>query len=241
MDILYWHEMNLADQTHHFNTGLVGGWIVAHLLQRGESGSHIRILDVAPPTRPEVDENNVQYIKSDLSSMDSVTSAFTKPWPTSASKSPLTVIHTVAYIRASDRSPDMLAPYERVNINGTRNIISACTSSGADILVATSSGSIGIRVPRYFHLSWRGLYKNAFQLSNNGDPPQEEGLDAPLSTTGSCYAWSKMRAEKLVKDANGKNGLRTGIIRPSHAIFGDGVDSVNSISWTYLTRGGSPT
>ena len=96
-------------------------------------------------------------------------------------------------------------------------------------------------MPKYFLPPWRRWYENSFQLSNNGDPPQEEGLDAQLSTTGSCYAWSKMRAEKLVKDANGKNGLKTGIIRPSHAIYGDGVESVNSISWTYLKRGGSPT
>src|SRR2546430_289570 len=86
-----------------------------------------------------------QFIKTNIASIDSTTSAFNAPWPSSVASAPLTVFHTAAVIRPMERS---LLVYERctkVNIDGTANIITAAKEAGADILVATSSGSISIK------------------------------------------------------------------------------------------------
>ena len=46
-----------------------GGWIVLHLLQRGEDPSHIRILDNRPPKRRDLCEGlaaQVKYLQVDV-------------------------------------------------------------------------------------------------------------------------------------------------------------------------------
>ena len=223
-------------------SGLVGGWIVAHLLRRGEEGRAIRIVDLARPTQEEVvgKGKGVGWVKADVSDKAQVEEAFAAEWDEDVRSWPLTVFHTVAYIKASERAGDFLGVYERVNVRGTRNVVEAAREAGADVLVATSSGSIGIVVPRFFAKPWKPMYPGEFQVSENGDPVSVRGLESELGECGSCYAWSKMRAEKCVREANGKGGMRTGCIRPGHAIYGHGVDNVSSITWDYLRRRGAP-
>jgi hypothetical protein len=74
--------------------GLVGGWIVQHLLMRGESPEAIRIIDICPVTRPSI-AGKTDYVETDVSNTIAVEIAFKKPWPKSVAALPLTVFHCV--------------------------------------------------------------------------------------------------------------------------------------------------
>lgn len=89
--------------------------------------------------------------------------------------------------------------YEKVNVLGTEVILRACTSSSVRKLVFTSSGGV--------------VYDGQENLV---DVDERLGYPAvPLD----AYNETKARAEKLVLDANGKDGLLTCAIRPA-GIFG---------------------
>ena len=219
----------------------MGGWIVQQLLLRGEDPAAIRILDLRAPSRPEALKNNVDFISTDVSSAESVISAFTAPWPRSVAQLPLTVLHTVAFIGASDRHPLALGIYERVNLEGTRNVLAASQAAGCSIFISTSSGSISTTPPVYLPWVPRLTTKDYVQILPNAEPTRHT-LSSPLESFGSCYAYSKARAEALVRSANDpKTSFRTGCIRPAHAIYGHGCDNLNNLSFDYLRRGWSPT
>jgi len=206
---------------------------------RGEDPAAIRILDLSPPKRKEIAENNINYIQTDISDPEAVHAAFTSAWPDHVKSLPLTVFHCVAYINACDRAPDFLPIYEKVNIHGTENVLHAAQTANASMLIATSSASISIKPPTYFPWPWQRWPKNIYQFIPNADPAT---LDAPLSSYGSCYAYSKARAERLVRTANNpQSNFRTGTIRPGHAIYGHGVPNPSSITYDYLRRGDSPS
>ena len=224
---------------------MVGGWIVQQLLLRGEDPTAIRILDLRPPTRPDIVEHNIAFIRTDVTSLVSVISAFDDSSRGSPSTEhlPLTVFHCVAFIGASDRHPLALEPYIRVNIEGTANILEASKSAGCDTFIATSSGSISLSPPTFLPLLPILTPQKFLQLLPNAEPV-EHHLLSPLTSFGSCYAFSKARAEHLVRSSNDpSSAFRTGVIRPAHAIYGPtcGSPNPNSISYDYLRRGGSPT
>ena len=218
---------------------MVGGWIVQHLLERGEDPRAIRIMDLRPPQRYTITSRDIAFFNIDVSDSDTVASAFASPWPDAVRSSPLTVYHTVAYIKPSERKADFLSPYLNVNLEGTRNVLAAAKSAGCSIFIATSSASVCLKPPAYFAAPWRRHPLNILQVSENADP---DNPDAPLEQYAGCYAYTKARAEKLVRDADStKDGFRTGAIRPGHAIYGHGDENPMSIAYDYLRRGGSPT
>ena len=221
--------------------GLVGGWIVQHLLWRGEDPAAIRILDLCVPTRPEVWERNVRFVQTDVADRASVSEAFDVPWPSAqVAALPLTIFHTVAYIKPTERTADFLHVYLKVNVFGTLHVLEAAKAAGATCVVATSSGSVGVKPPQFFLPPWRRRPRDMFQVVYDAGPPK--GLDAPIDEFGSCYAFSKARAEKLVREAdNRKNGFRTGCVRPGHAIYAHGVENASNLSWDYLRKGGTPS
>lgn len=222
--------------------GNVGGWIVQHLLERGEDPQAIRIMDMRQSKRAIIVNNSVETIITDISDANAVSAAFTAPWPSHIATHPLTVFHTVAYIKPSDRAPDFLPPYLRINVHGTTNILRAAKSAGTTILITTSSASVALKRPAWFIPPWQRYPTNWLQVLPNADPPTALGLDAPLETFFSCYAYSKARAEKLVRDADDPaTGFRTGAIRPGHAVYGHGEGNNMSIAYDYLRRGGVPT
>lgn len=91
------------------------------------------------------------------------------------------------------------ADYLRVNVGGTANTLAAARAAGARALVHTSSPSVVF--------DGRGHRRAA---------------DAPLATRYLCaYQESKALAERLVLEANGRDGLATCALRP-HLIFGPG-------------------
>jgi nucleoside-diphosphate-sugar epimerase len=219
-------------------SGLVGGSIVQHLLLRGEDSEAIRILDLREPTQSLILESKVRFIKTDVTSSESVNEAFAAAWPSSrVAKLPLTIFHTVAYINPSERKQDFMAIYQAVNVDGTRHVLEAAKGAGATCLVATASGTVGMKPPSYFISPFTRWSKNALQILSE---PEPFNANLPISGYNSCYSYSKAVAESYVLGANSPS-LRTGCVRPGHAIYGAGVSNVSSISWSYLSRGGSPT
>lgn len=219
------------------NVGLVGGYMVLHLLQRGQSPESIRIIDFVPPKRADMLQGQVakvDFIQADITSEEATRAAFDKPWPRSVAKLPLTVLHPAAVINFIDRARTLLHKVNAVNLTGTANVLSASKRAGADIFLATSSASIAIRPVSYWIWPWQRNPKNFFQLYG------EEDAYAPLRDHFDYfgnYAVSKAHAEKLVMAANSES-FKTGCIRPANGIYGTRHDHTVG---TYLSRGHVPT
>jgi nucleoside-diphosphate-sugar epimerase len=128
--------------------------------------------------------------------------------------------------------------YQAVNINGTKHVLEAAQKIGATVAIVTASGSIGVQPPSFFLSPFARWPVRIFQIVGKVKASTSTGS---LSDYGSCYAYSKAVAESHVLASNNSSGLRTGCIRPGHAIYGAGVSNVSSISWSYLSRGGSPS
>lgn len=204
-------------------SGLVGGFLVLHLLARGESAESIRIVDFRKPFRKDLTRgkaNDVEFVQTDITNVASIKSAFAKQWPKSVSSLPLTVFHTAAAIRPGERAEIFLNRCAIVNVNGTENVITAARSAGADILIATSSASISIRPTNFWIAPWQKMPKRFVQVYL--DPEKDQNL-RPLSEYFANYAWTKARAEDLVMKANGRH-LKTGCIRPACPVYGNEYD-----------------
>jgi nucleoside-diphosphate-sugar epimerase len=233
--------------TNRFNSdchpGLVGGWIVQHLLTRGEDPRAIRILDIAAPTRSDIVqalELGVEFIKTDVSDAAAVKKAFDAPWPAAVAKLPLTVFHTVAIITVSSRTQEFYGPYKKINVDGTSNVVEAAKKAGADCLIATGSASIGLKPVQYFMLPWQKWPEGWLQVIENADP--DETREVTIKNFPANYMVSKIVAETIVKNADSeRDGFRTGVIRPGHGIYGHGVKNDSSLTWSYMRRGGAPT
>ncbi|KAJ4296057.1 hypothetical protein N0V88_004759 [Collariella sp. IMI 366227] len=203
-------------------SGLVGGDIVLQLLQRGESPESIRIVDFAPVNRRDMMKQTVgcDFVKADIASRSSVNAAFAKPWPKSAANKPMTVFHTAAMIRPQERHEIFYHRLRHVNLDGAVNVMEASREAGADIFIATSSGSVGIVPAKFWIWPWKSTPKNYFQVVT------EKDFDAPLRPHNqffSNYARSKAEAERAVQAAN-TNSFRTGTIRPGNPIYGQKTD-----------------
>jgi nucleoside-diphosphate-sugar epimerase len=218
----------------------VGGWIVEHLILRGENPRAIRIADLAPPRREHAVKEHVTHINADIRELSSVENVFSQPWPPEVADLPLTVFHTAAYIHAGHRSANSLPPFLRINIEGTQNVLKAAKAAGCDIFIATSSASIALKNQTFFSVPpWRRYPDGFIQLHDNAEA---EDYDAPLNNFAGSYAYSKARADKLVRDADDKtHRFRTGTIRPGHSIYGHGDENPNSLATNYLMRGGLAT
>ncbi|KAL2146862.1 hypothetical protein VTI28DRAFT_1965 [Corynascus sepedonium] len=217
-------------------SGLVGGDIVLQLLQRGESPESIRVVDFAPINRRDMLEAaaGCDFVKTDIASRASVEAAFSKPWPESVAKLPLTVFHTAAVVRPQERSLLLYHRISRVNRDGAVNVLETARAAGADIFVATSSASVSIVPPNFWIWPWQSSPTKYCQIAN------EKDFDAPLRPHHlffSNYAFSKAEAERAVCAAN-QDSFRTGTIRPGNPIYGQKTDPVVGIM---LRMGDNPT
>ncbi|KAK7547637.1 3-beta hydroxysteroid dehydrogenase/isomerase family protein [Phyllosticta citricarpa] len=222
-------------------TGLVGGAIVQQLLLRGEDPSLVRILDIRAPT-PKVagslrrarDLSRAHFVPVDVGSKDSVDQAFALPWPSHGADLPLTVFHTAAVIRVSERHSSLLPLSSRVNETGTAHVLDAARAAGADVFVATSSGSIAIRPVNFWLAPWRRWPVGYYQRLTDAD----YDLRRPHGGYYGNYPESKARAEALVRAADDCDaGFRTGCIRPASGVYGSRFD--NTVG-AYLRTGGGP-
>lgn len=154
-------------------SGLVGNWIVSHLLMRGENPAAIRILDIQTPSR-EVLDQGIAYIKTNIANEEAVWSAFAQPWAQSVAGLPLTVFHNAAVIRHGDRLKAFLPLSRDVNVGGTVNVLIAAKKSGATCVIATSSGSVCVRRFPLWIAPWTKLPKYLVQVINDSSEVPKE-------------------------------------------------------------------
>jgi nucleoside-diphosphate-sugar epimerase len=215
---------------------------VSSLLARGEDPKRIRILDIHPPLVEDL--KTVQFIQTDVTNATAVDAGFTAPWPDTCrdgSRHPapeLTVFHTAANIRFYERHASLLGPSERVNVDGTKNVVNAARSVGASILIYTSSGSVAVRRSRFLLWPWESEPPYFVQVIDD----DENAIPKRHDDFFSNYAATKIRADRIVRAADktqsGKGVLRTGCIRPGNGIFGPRGDM---LCGAYLVRGTNPT
>ncbi|KAF5390106.1 hypothetical protein D9757_003849 [Collybiopsis confluens] len=215
--------------------GFLGGWIIQHLLKRGEPPSNIRIVDLRPPTRLDFQSgpaSQIPFVKADITEPDQVVAAFKAAWPplSSSSNSEITVFHTAAVIRFYERHPSLL-PLSKINVVGAENVIKASQAVGASILIYTSSGSVVQRSIRLLLFPWvEKEPRNFVQVLGDQEPSE---LPSTLDGFTCCYSFTKLEAETMVRKADKSfsgskettaRTLRTGCLRPVNAIYGPGAD-----------------
>lgn len=202
-----------------------------HLLTRGENSKNIRILDIRAPTRSDLTHGPgklVEFVRTDVTDEESVIAGFTKPWPpTALQDADITVFCTAANIRFYEKHPALLPLSLKVNVIGLENVIKGSLACGATILVATSSGSIGVKSTRFLLAPWESEPKFFTQVLQ--DNTKETAR--PHHTFFSNYGYTKMIGEVRVLAADkssvaGGKILRTGAIRPGNGVYGIGGDQL---------------
>ncbi|KAI9687422.1 MAG: hypothetical protein M1820_010446 [Bogoriella megaspora] len=206
-------------------SGLVGGNIALHLLARGQTPESIRIIDFRKPVRSDLlqrEAPEVEFVSADITSFDSVDAAFQRPWAPNVASLPLTVFHTAALIRPGERVKSLLYRVWSVNVDGTKNVMAVAKRVGADVFIATSSGSISIRPVNYWIPPWKKTADNNLQIYK--DPDKDQTI-RPHGNYFCNYSESKAHAEDLVLKAN-DGSFQTGTIRPACGIYGSKNDVV---------------
>lgn len=215
-------------------TGLVGAWIVSHLLARGEDPKAIRILDLISPEQ-DILNKGVGWIKTNITDELAVTTAFEEPWAATVTNLALTVYHTAAIIRPQDRLKSFLPLSRKVNIDGTQNVLNAAKAAGATAFIWTSSGSIALHQPTFWIAPWATQPKRVVQVISDSTKLPE----SHYQFFGN-YAATKTEAEQLVRAADDPaTNFRTGCIRPTNGVYGTGGQANNVITGLYLRNGGS--
>ncbi|CAH1446164.1 unnamed protein product [Lactuca virosa] len=159
----------------------------------------VRIADLGPDIKLETHEERgnlcqalrlgrAQYVSMDLRDKSQVYKACEGA-------------EVVFHMAAPDSSINNYQLHHSVNVQGTKNIIDACTKLNVKRLIYTSSPSV--------------VFDGIHGIHNG-----EESLPYP-SKHNDSYSETKAEGEALVIKANGVNGLLTCCIRPS-SIFGPG-------------------
>ena len=170
-----------------------------------------------------------------------------EPDDPSTAAAEITVFHTAANIRFYERDPRLLYLSDKVNVEGTRNVLAAARATGVSILIYTSSGSVAVRRTRLWLWPWEQQPKFIVQTFKDDD---DSRLPTRYDEMFSNYAVSKLKAERLVRAADGapsgsgsargqqQQVIRTGCLRPGNGIYGPGGDLMCG---SYLARGKNPS
>ncbi len=166
-------------------SGFLGGWVVRRLLDEGHD---VRII-----VRPKSDLEEIKDLKLDIQPGD-----VTDPDSLiAATRGVDTVFHLAGLIAYSRATREAM---ERVNVQGTANVIAACKANQVRRLVHLSSvTAVGA-----------GFTKD--QILNEDSPYNLKHLNLG-------YFETKRKAEALVKDAVTQDGLDAVILNPS-TIYG---------------------
>lgn len=184
-------------------SGFLGQHIVKHLQEKDDDVKEIRIIDLRP-YRNNLKHSETKPIKSivaDICDTEAVEEAF---------KNVDVVFHCAAFINF--QFPPNINELERINVNGTKNIINLCIKHNVPRLIYTSSASVTLT-------SYLGLAPFAVVVNQTESKTKTITKDQELLIPG--YSVSKYRAEKIVLYANGTNlandtgELITTAIRPT--------------------------
>ena len=182
----------------------------------------------------------------DITDPVALQAAFNAPWPDVPSSSPsekepeITVFHTAASVRFYERHISFLGRSSEVNVQGTKNVVSAAQSVGATVLVYTSTASIGIRNTRFLLWPWEKEPGRFVQVVDDNDAKEPRNHEDFCSN----YTVSKLEAETFVrasdKKVTGKGTtalLRTGCLRPGMSVYGPRGNTLS----LYLSRRKNPS
>jgi len=153
-------------------TGHIGNVLIRLLLERGNA---VRAIVLPNDNLKPIEGLNVEVVTADITDKAGITQAL---------KGVDVVFHLAGIITIM---PNMKAVLEKVNIEGTRNVVAACRAAGVRRLVYTSSTDAIAPPPR-------------------GVPIDESLPFKPESVIGD-YAWSKARSSLMLLDESKKKGL----------------------------------
>lgn len=160
--------------------GFIGRYIVEKLMKRG-----FDVTSLSRGDHPQLPSLGVKTARADVCEREKVIAAVAGMD---------VVFHTAARVGIGGR----LADFQRANVIGSRNVVSACVAGGVKRLIFTSSPSVIF----------------------GGDP--HEGADETVpypARFNAHYPATKAIAEREILEANGLNGLLTCAIRP-HLVWG---------------------
>ncbi|KIJ13024.1 hypothetical protein PAXINDRAFT_136533 [Paxillus involutus ATCC 200175] len=194
-------------------SGFLGSYLIRLLLLRGET--NIRVVDLNPPETAISSQTAVSFIRADITDPVSIRDALLQPFDTTGSP-PTVIYHTAALIRFWERLYYTWHLSYKVNVLGTRNIVAAAKDIPGAVLIYTSTADAVVHSTKFFRLGLDAKHPpwNKCAISDD-DPPL-----GPWEQHESCYAKSKVLADRLIISANGQSGLKTGIIRPGYTIVG---------------------
>jgi len=184
-------------------TGFLGGHLARELSRRG---CRVRALTRRTSGLSALTEQGIEVAHGDLLEEGSLDAA---------AAGQQVVFHTAG--RVSDWGARDL--FERANVEGTRNLVTACREAGVARLVHVSSLTV-LGLPR------------------DGRVVDETTPCAKLPR-GDFYSASKLAGERLVREAHGQGGLATTVVRPG-AIWGPGDPNVLPRIIAVLRRGVMP-
>lgn len=167
-------------------TGYIGSKLVVQLAQRD---CVIHVLCRTPPTLPEFQKKNIKIFEGDITNPESVKNALINVDQ---------VFHLAAYARAWAKDP---AIYNKLNVQGTENVLSAALAAGVNKVVYTSTA--GVIGP---------------SLNN---PMTEK--DPRITGFFNLYESTKSEAETVAMNF-AKRGMEVCILNPSR-IYGPGFDT----------------
>lgn len=168
-------------------SGCLGKEIVCQLVADGSYTVHS--LDILLPPEDKRLSGVASYIRADITNKSDMSRAL---------EGIEVVFHTASLLPNSIRNTPRAM--EKVNVEGTKNIIRACEENGVKRLIYTSTCSVSMS--KY---GKNGEIEESFPLP-------EVPIDAYVATKGA--------AEMLVRNANTDNGLRTCAIRPGALVGG---------------------
>lgn len=153
----------------------------------------VQSLDIILPEDEYRNRKVNMYIQADITNFDDLCLAF---------KNVDVVIHCASLTPISIRHSN--EDFYQVNVVGTQNVIKACLECGVKRLLYTSSASVTVS-------------KDPKEISCDSD----ESCPLPNNPLN-IYVATKGKADQLVREANGKNDLRTCVLRPNvfvHSLF----------------------
>ncbi|KAJ7919011.1 hypothetical protein B0H13DRAFT_2320919 [Mycena leptocephala] len=196
-------------------SGFLGTYTVQLLIMRGETS--IRILDVNPPAQKFLDHPSVSLVKTDITSLQSVRDALTAPFSTTGAP-PTVIFHMAAIIRFWERASYCWDASYRVNVIGTRNVLTVAKELPSAMVIYTSSVETVSGCPKFLRVDW-DTYPTSIR---------DDDRTPTYILKESCYPRSKRMAEQLVINSSANEGLKTGILRPGHTIIGPNDRLVSS-------------
>lgn len=123
------------------------------------------------------------------------------------------VFHIAANIRFWERAHFTYKYSKAVNVDGTRNIIEAlqaAPNTSEKLLLYCSSAAVQLPSPLLMRLGYNFVdYASSYTLSDDRPIPDHHRAEHD-------YAVSKTEADRLVRAANGQQGLRTGVVSNCH-------------------------